>query len=186
MLFWLLKFLPALLIHGFMGLALLVFALHFIPFVPYKFAMKWGGLAAIALGLFLEGCLLTQQAWEAQVAALQERIKESEEKAQVINTQVETQYITQTKTIHEKGDQIVTRFLAVGFARGLLFSKPYCLMSYFNAGLMVLQASIRLCTDAVDFAKAAFSSGFMRSFTMRSTPFAPITIGTPTNISFTP
>ena len=107
MLFWLLKFLPALLIHGFMGLALLAFGLSYVPFIPYKYPLKWGGLAAIALGLFLEGCLLTQQAWEAQVAALQERIKISEEKAQQINTQVETQYITQTKTIHEKGDQIV-------------------------------------------------------------------------------
>jgi len=107
MLFWLLKFLPAMLIHGFMGLALLAVALSFIPFVPYKIVLKWGGIAAVALGLFLEGCLLTQQAWEAQVAALQDKIKESEAKAATINTEIVEKVVTQDKVIKEKGDQII-------------------------------------------------------------------------------
>ena len=107
MLFWLLKFLPAMLIHGFMGLALIAFLLSFIPFIPYRFALKWGGIAAIALGLFLEGCLLTQQAWEAQVAALQDKIKESEAKAAVINTEVVEKVVTQDKIVKEKGDEII-------------------------------------------------------------------------------
>ena len=107
MLFWLLKFLPALLIHGFMGLAVLALVLSFIPFVPYKFAFKWGGIAAVALGLFLEGCLLTQQAWEMQVSELQDKVKLSEEKAAQINTEVVEKLVTQTQVVHDKGDQII-------------------------------------------------------------------------------
>ena len=107
MLFWLLKFLPALLIHGFMGLALVAFGLSYIPLIPYKTSLKYGGIAAIALGLFLEGCLLTQQAWEAEVARLQERIKESEAKAAVINTVIEEHVVTQDKIIKEKGDSVI-------------------------------------------------------------------------------
>jgi hypothetical protein len=107
MLFWLLKFLPALLIHGFMGLALVAFGLSYIPLIPYKSMLKWGGIAAIALGLFLEGCLLTQQAWEAEVARLQDKIKESEAKAAVINTEIVEKVVTQDKVIKEKGDQII-------------------------------------------------------------------------------
>jgi len=107
MLFWLLKFLPALLIHGFMGLAVIAVLLSFIPLIPYKIVLKWGGIVAVALGLFLEGALLTQQAWEAQVEALQEKIKISEEKAAQINTEVVEKLVTQTQVVHDKGDQIV-------------------------------------------------------------------------------
>jgi len=58
-----------------MGLAVIAVLLSFIPLIPYKIVLKWGGIVAVALGLFLEGALLTQQAWEAQVEALQEKIK---------------------------------------------------------------------------------------------------------------
>ena len=95
------------LVHGFMGLALLAFAASFVPFIPYKVMLRWGGLAAVALGIFLEGCLLTQQAWEGQVKQLQEQIKISEEKAKVINTEIVEKVVTEQKIVHEKGDKII-------------------------------------------------------------------------------
>jgi len=88
MLFWLLKFLPAMLVHGFMGLAVLAFLLSYIPLVPYRVFLKWGGIAAIALGIFLEGCLLTQQAWEAKVTELQAEVKASEVRSIQIYTEI--------------------------------------------------------------------------------------------------
>jgi len=69
--------------------------------------LRWGGLAAVALGIFLEGCLLTQQAWEGQVKQLQEQIKISEEKAKVINTEIVEKVVTEQKIVHEKGDAII-------------------------------------------------------------------------------
>ena len=97
MLFWLLKFLPAMLIHGFMAASLVAFLISFIPLVPYRVFLKWGGIAAIALGLFLEGCLLTQQAWEAQVENLQKQVAISEEKSKVINTEIVEKVVTEQK-----------------------------------------------------------------------------------------
>jgi hypothetical protein len=107
MLFWLLKFLPAMLIHGFMAASLVAFLISFIPLVPYRVFLKWGGIAAIALGLFLEGCLLTQQAWEAQVENLQKQVAISEEKAKVINTEIVEKVVTEQKIVKEKGDAII-------------------------------------------------------------------------------
>jgi flagellar biosynthesis component FlhA len=107
MLFWLLKFLPAILVHAFMGISLLVFLLSFIPIVPYRIFLKWGGILLVVAGIFLEGCLLTQQAWEAQVAKLEEQVKLSEEKAKQINTEIVEKVVTEQKIVKEKGDQII-------------------------------------------------------------------------------
>ena len=49
-----------------------------------------------------------------------------------------------------------------------------------RGGLIPLQASTRPRTDATDFSNIAFSSAENAISTMRSTPPAPITIGTPT------
>ena len=49
-----------------------------------------------------------------------------------------------------------------------------------RAGLIALQASIRAWTEATDLANIAFSLSSNVISMMRSTPFAPITTGTPT------
>src|SRR4051812_16148883 len=55
-----------------------------------------------------------------------------------------------------------------------------------RAWLIPLQASTSPCTEATDFSNIAFSSPENETSTMRSTPPAPMTIGTPTYMSFTP
>ena len=55
-----------------------------------------------------------------------------------------------------------------------------------SSGLIFLQASTRPVTEATDFSNMAFSSAANSTSTMRSTPFSPITIGTPTNRPSTP
>src|SRR5208282_6462314 len=49
-----------------------------------------------------------------------------------------------------------------------------------RAGLIVLHASTRPCTDATDFSNICFSAGSSVTSTIFSTPLAPITTGTPT------
>ena len=49
-----------------------------------------------------------------------------------------------------------------------------------SAGLIALQASIRPWTAATDFSNIAFSASSNEISMIRSTPFAPITTGTPT------
>lgn len=107
MLFWLLKLLPETLVHGFMVLSLVAFGLSYIPIIPYKVFLKWGGIAAIAIGIFLEGCLLTQKAWEAKVADLQNQVKLAEERANKINTEIVEKVVTEQKIVHERGQKII-------------------------------------------------------------------------------
>lgn len=49
-----------------------------------------------------------------------------------------------------------------------------------------LQASMRPVTEATDLSNMAFSASSKVTSSTRSTPFAPITIGTPMNMPFTP
>ena len=51
---------------------------------------------------------------------------------------------------------------------------------YFSAGLIVLHASTSPCTEATDLANIPFSAASSATSTIFSTPFAPITTGTPT------
>src|SRR6266849_3268893 len=55
-----------------------------------------------------------------------------------------------------------------------------------RSGAIFLQASTRPCTAPTDLSNASRSLPASSISTMRSTPFDPITTGTPTYISFTP
>src|ERR1700736_7061127 len=55
-----------------------------------------------------------------------------------------------------------------------------------RSGAIFLQASISPCTAPTDLSKASRSLPASSISTMRSTPFDPITTGTPTYMSFTP
>ena len=57
---------------------------------------------------------------------------------------------------------------------------------YFSAGAMLMQASQRPATAPTDFWKASSSLLLNSTSMMRSTPPAPMTVGTPTYMSFTP
>src|ERR1700730_14332475 len=55
-----------------------------------------------------------------------------------------------------------------------------------RSGAIFLQASTSPCTAPTDLSKASRSLPASSISTMRSTPFDPITTGTPTYMSFTP
>src|SRR5439155_3382905 len=55
-----------------------------------------------------------------------------------------------------------------------------------RSGAIFLQASTRPCTAPTDLSKASRSLPANSISTIRSTPFEPITTGTPTYMSFTP
>lgn len=78
--------------------------------------IPWQVYAVIALLLacwlyghwrFEQGKFIVQSAWDEEKSATAAMIKQLQEKANQVNTQVETRVVTQTRVIHEKGDTII-------------------------------------------------------------------------------
>ena len=104
MLFWLIKFLPDLLVHAMFCVGVLGFiASYFI----YKLPLRIAGLVLIAFGLFFEGCVLNRDEWEKKVSEAEARVKVSESNSANINNTIQTKTITQTKIIKVKGDDVI-------------------------------------------------------------------------------
>ena len=79
-----------------------------IPFVKqYNLPIKLVGLAALCLGLWMEGGVANEAKWQAKVAELEEKLEEAKKESAKVNTVVETKVITKTKIIKEKADTIV-------------------------------------------------------------------------------
>ena len=109
---WLLKFLPNWIFYGILlvGLAGLAstYLMKFIPFVfMYRQTIQLASVGAIIVGTFMSGAIYDNEAWEARVREMQEKVAIAEEKSKEENVRVETKIVTQTKVIKEKTRQNV-------------------------------------------------------------------------------
>jgi len=110
---WILSFLPNWVFHlilttGIVGLIAGVF-LGFIPFVKtYKLAIQIVSLLIFSLGLYLEGGLADNNEWQARVKEMELKVAAAEIKAEKANSKIMTKIIKKTKTIHDKGDSIIS------------------------------------------------------------------------------
>lgn len=110
---WILSFLPNWVFHLIFaaGLAGIVagFLLGFIPFVKqYKLPIQIISLLTFSLGLYLEGGLADNNAWQARVAEMEAKVAAAEVKSAEANVKIVTKIVKKTKRIHEKGDAIIT------------------------------------------------------------------------------
>jgi len=109
---WLMNFLPdwifhAILLAGVLGL-LASFVLKFIPlFNTYKLPIQVGAILLIVVGVWFEGAMSNQAAWEARVAEMQAKVAAAEAKSAEVNTEVVTKLVNKTKIIHENGQDII-------------------------------------------------------------------------------
>src|SRR3569623_2092062 len=79
--------------------------------------------------------------------------------------------------LHSENSRLIARRDAADLA-GIYFPS--------RSGAIFLQASTRVCTASTDLSNPSRSLPERSISTMRSTPLAPITTGTPTYMSFTP
>ena len=109
---WLMNFLPdwifhAVLLAGVLGL-LASLVLKFIPVVStYKLPIQAAAILLIVVGVWFEGAMSNQAAWEARVAEMQVKVAEAEAKSQETNVQIITKTVKKLELVRTRGDDII-------------------------------------------------------------------------------
>lgn len=101
---WLINFLPGWFFHlvllaGLMGISA-GFVLRFIPFVStYQLPIKAASAVLIVVGLFMEGAMSNEQAWQLKVAEAEKRALVAEAKAAKQNVKIVTKAVEDLKVV---------------------------------------------------------------------------------------
>ena len=109
---WLMNFLPdwifhAVLVVGTLGL-IASFILNFIPtFKLYHLPIQVISVLLIIVGVWFEGAMSNQAAWEARVAEMQVKVAEAEAKSAETNTKIVTKTVKQLELVRTRGDDII-------------------------------------------------------------------------------
>ena len=112
---WILHWLPtwifyAVLLAGVFGLAAsyLIRFLSFIPFLyVYKTPIQLGSIAAIVIGTFMSGAIYDNDAWEARVKEMEEKVAAAEVQSKEENVKIVEKVVTKTQVIKTRGQDIV-------------------------------------------------------------------------------
>ena len=112
---WMLQWLPnwifyAVLITGVFGLVVSYFIrfLSFIPFLyVYKTPIQIGSIVAIAIGTFMSGAIYDNNAWEARVKKMEEKVAAAEVQSKEENVKIVEKVVTKTQMIKTRGQDIV-------------------------------------------------------------------------------
>lgn len=101
--FLIFKFLPdwfwiLILLAGIFG-----FLLTYLPQAkPFKLLLKIISLGVVALGIFINGMLYSDNTWKAAAKELQAKVDVAEAESKVTNTKIETKVVYKTQVIREQ------------------------------------------------------------------------------------
>ena len=113
---WILHLLPDAFIEWIVNVILIAGALttvagffvRFVPFVnQYRIPVQIAGILLLTIGVYFRGGYSTEMAWRERVREAEARVAAAEQRSAETNTQIITKLVTQTKTIHEQGQDIV-------------------------------------------------------------------------------
>lgn len=104
---WMLSLLPDWFWHLFTLAGILAvfaaFVLGKIPFVStYKIPLKYGGIAAVLFGIWIEGGIVNEAKWQAKVAEMEAKVAKAEQESKDANDQLNKKGAQKVKVIHEK------------------------------------------------------------------------------------
>lgn len=108
---WMLNFLPDFLFHlitlaGVLGIVASFF-FGFIPFVSqYKLPIQVASIIALVFGIYFEGGIANNAAWEARVKEMEVKVAESEVKAAKENIKIVEKVVLKEKIIRERAVEI--------------------------------------------------------------------------------
>ena len=109
---WLMNFLPnwifhAILLAGVLGL-IASLVLKFIPFFStYRLPVQVGSILLMVVGVWFEGAISNQAAWEARVKEVEARVAAAEVKSAEANTKIVTKVVKQLELVRTRGDDII-------------------------------------------------------------------------------
>lgn len=107
-----LEFLPnwvfhVLLIVGVLGLLSSV-VLKFIPVIKtYDLPVKIISILLIMVGVWFEGAMSNQAAWEARVAEMQVKVAEAQAQSEKTNVKIITKVVKQLELVRERGQDVI-------------------------------------------------------------------------------
>jgi uncharacterized membrane protein len=112
---WILNWLPnwifyAVLIAGVVGLVVSYFVrfLSFIPFIyVYKTPIQIISILAIAIGTFMSGAIYDNNAWQARVKEMQDKVAAAEVQSKEENIKIVEKVVTKTQVIKTRGEDII-------------------------------------------------------------------------------
>lgn len=109
---WLLNILPdwivgVVLTVGIVGIVASFLGSFFPPIKPYATIVQLVSAVLIGVSVYWYGGLSERQEWEAKVSTLEKKVADAEKKSAETNTQIITKYITRTKKIQGKRDEII-------------------------------------------------------------------------------
>ena len=119
---WILHFLPDSFLYavvisilfGGIGLYALGFFSSIIPpLYPYQAPIKFFAVLLIVLGVYFYGSYDTEMAWRGKVAELEKDLDAAIKLANEKTTEIVTQYVTETKVIHDHGTKIAQNIIDV-------------------------------------------------------------------------
>ena len=80
------------------------FVLGKIPFVQtYKIPLKYGGIAAVLFGIWMEGGIANEAKWQARVAEMEAKVAQAEQESKDANDKLDKKSKEKVKVIREKG-----------------------------------------------------------------------------------
>jgi hypothetical protein len=120
---WLLKFLPDWIFHAVLVLGVMAmaasFVLKFIPFVTaYRLPIQVAGLVLIVLGVWFQGAMSNEEAWQARVHEMEQKVAAAEVKSAQETVRIVTQVVTKIQTIKDTTNAN-TRYLETQVAQDL-------------------------------------------------------------------
>ena len=103
---WLLKFLPDWIFHAVLVVGIIAmaasFVLKFIPFVTaYRLPIPAAGLMLTVLGVWFEGAMSNEAAWQARIHEMEQKVAAAEVKSAQENVRIVTQVVTRIQTIKD-------------------------------------------------------------------------------------
>lgn len=80
------------------------FVLGKIPFVStYKIPLKYGGIAALLFGIWMEGGIANEAKWQARVTEMEAKVAKAEAESKEANDKLDKRGADKVKVIREKG-----------------------------------------------------------------------------------
>jgi hypothetical protein len=111
---WILKWLPFWIFYAILGIGLIGLAVtYLLKYLPipalyiYKTSIQIGSIALIVIGTYMSGAISNEEAWIARVKELEEKVVAAQAKSEQENVKIETQVVTKTQIIKERGNDII-------------------------------------------------------------------------------
>ena len=103
---WLLTFLPDWIFHAVLVLGVMAmvasFVLKFVPFVTaYRLPIQAAGLILTVLGVWFQGAMSNEAAWQARVHEMEQKVAAAEVKSAQETVRIVTRVVTQIQTIKD-------------------------------------------------------------------------------------